>query len=274
MSALAYWLASRPGHADGLLTVEVESAAELAELFAAHDYRWPPLEVPPLAVNALPEDLEQLHGDERKRLFLQTLLPLVMAENADIRRERERLQRSFAQGELSADSSTGKWVRRLAARYRVEGDLNAPDFRALLLRRVDEVPVALALAQAANESGWGTSRFAREANNLFGIWTYDASRGIAPRERSADASHYVRVYPDLRSAVQGYIYNLNVSRAYTELRVLRQQQRLTGARLDALELATGLARYSSRGNAYVREIRHMIRGNRLDRIGRATQIRD
>lgn len=251
-----------------LRLLEAETAADLAQAFATLDYRWPPpAPVPALAAPHLPRDLAELQVDQRKQLFFQTLLPLVLAENLQIRRQRRFLKSVFAAPAVRQDSPAGQRVERLARRYGVEGDLNDPSLRQELLRRVDEVPVALALAQAAKESGWGTSRFATQANNLFGQWTWRADQGMVPAQRRPGARHRVRVFADLRSAVRAYLHNLNVGHAYADLRRLRAELRSAERPLDPVQLAGGLERYSSRGATYVRELRAMIRSNELDALG-------
>jgi Bax protein len=263
IAVLVVWQTS--GAARGrvpLVPLERESAAELAANFDAHGYSWPPRQpVPRLAALRLPTDVGSLAADERKQLFLRTLLPLILAENLEIRRERAVLQEAF--GASSPLPGRERQVRRIARRYKLDGDVHDPDVRARLLRRVDEIPPALALAQAANESGWGTSRFALEANNLFGLWTWDEDKGLVPSERPAGARHRVRAFPELRAAVRLYLHNLNTGHAYGELRRLRGQMRAAGQPLDPLALAAGLVPYSERGEAYVDDIRALIRGNAL-----------
>ena len=156
---------------------------------------------------------------------------------------------------------------KLAELYRVNGDLNDPLVRDILLRRVDEVPPALVLAQAANESAWGNSRFAREANNLFGQWTYKQDLGMVPARRDEGARHYVRVFPDLRSSVRAYLRNINIGHAYLDLRRMRARMRAAGQQLDPYRLSDGLLRYSQRGEEYVNEIRTMMSINGLDQLG-------
>lgn len=249
-----------------LQPLEVSSAAELAASFDALEYDWPPAgPVPPLAADRMPRDVDRLNADGRKQLFFRTLLPLVLAENLAIRRQRQFLESAFT-AEYRLDHITIRRIYAIARQYRIEGDVRDPAFRELLLRRVDEVPPALALAQAANESGWGTSRFAQQANNLFGHWTWNPRQGLVPLERKAGARHRVRVFSDLRDAVRTYLHNLNVSRAYVELRVLRARMRADGQPLDPIALAGGLRRYSERGKAYVREIRALIRSNALHEL--------
>lgn len=261
-----------PEPEETLLPVRVATVAEAERLFARLDYGWPPPPgptVPRIAVDPLPADLgPELATPRKKALFFRVLLPLVLAENRTLRAQRRHLLRLREMGlPLREDSAARAWLDGLLARYRItieEGLERAVD--ALLLR-LDEVPPALVLAQAANESAWGTSRFARRANNLFGQWTWQAAHGIVPEGRPEGETYLVRRFPSLRDSVSDYLYNINVGHAYEELRRLRGEMRAASLPLDALELAAGLHRYSRRGGDYVAEIRQIIRGNRLQRLG-------
>jgi len=236
-------------------------------LFSNRGASWPPEEsVPALSVRSFPSGLETLAVDDKKSLFFRALLPVVLVENERIRREREIVERAFSGRLLVPGDGFYATVSALATRYQVEGDLNDTQVREKLLRRIDTLPPGLVLAQAANESAWGTSRFAREGNNLFGHWTWDADEGMLPRERAAGASHYVRVFSDIRSSVRAYLHNINVGRAYEKLRETRAAMRGVGKPLDPLVLAGGLTKYSQRGLAYVNDIRTLIRSNGLDRL--------
>lgn len=251
-----------------LSPLEVNASDELEAFFAGLGYGWPPAEdgsVPPIAVTALPADFDRLPVRQRKALFFRTLAPLVAAENRRIREQRALLLQAFS-GSAALEGEERTRIERIASHYNVAGDVNDPGVRRKLLRRVDVIPAALVLAQAANESGWGTSRFAKEANNLFGMWTWDRSRGIEPRERAANASHYVRVFDNLQEAVANYLHTINVGAAYGELRSLRAKAREQGEPLSPWILAGGLSSYSARGEAYVREIRSIIRANALDQL--------
>ena len=242
----------------------ISTADDLADLYKEHDYTWPPRGmVPRIALKSLPTDLGDQQVSEKKALFFRIILPLVLAENRSIRTQRQFLQDAFANGKLKAGSAEAERAQAIAKRYRVSGDLNDPKVRARLLARVDEVPVALALAQAANESGWGTSRFALSANNLFGLWTYDEDKGVVPKDRAEDANHLVRSFSSLRAAVHAYIHNINTGHAYKRLRALRAQMRSQGQALAPMRLAEGLSQYSERGEAYVRDIQQMMRSNHL-----------
>ena len=251
--------------------IQVRSAVELDRLFAELDYQWPIEEqtnVPPLEVTALPLDLGALETPIKKAVFFRTLLPLVLFE-----RNRIRQQRATLLDWMHMKRPPSPEILEIAKHYRVKGDLDNLTSRQELLRRVDTVPTGLALAQAANESGWGTSRFAVNANNLFGVWTFKRHAGLAPRSADSDTRHAVRAYPSLRRAVRSYFFNINVGHAYEQLREMREHMRRAGKPLDALKLAAGLVNYSSRGEAYVEEIRRMIRLNKLDRLGVLTIAR-
>ncbi|MDN3516957.1 glucosaminidase domain-containing protein [Aquisalimonas lutea] len=261
---------ARHGAAAGpaLTPITAHSAEQLADRLNALGYDWPPGgPVPRIHVRAFPHDLDTLSVDRRKAVFFRSILPLVLRENAGLRQQRGRLQGLLGSGALPPpDSPDGRFLQRMQERFRVSGDPGDAEVRRRLLRRVDTVPPALALAQAANESGWGTSRFTREGNNLFGEWTYQPGEGMMPARREEGATHRVRVFADLQASVRGYMHNLNAGSAYAELRRRRARARAQGGTPDGLDLAGGLLRYSERGEAYVREIRAMIRQNDLHRL--------
>lgn len=217
-----------------------------------------------------PPDLASIDDtDMRKTRFLEFLRPVVEHVNTEVGARRERLlriERRAAEGRMTrADRA---WLERMAAYYRVEAD-EAPARIARLKRRIDIVPPALALAQAAIESGWGTSRFAREGNNLFGQWCFEPGCGIVPRRRAGHASYEVRSFPTVVQSVRSYMRNLNSHPAYRELRERRHQAREAGHEPRAAELAAGLERYSERGGVYVGEVRAIIRANGLEDLARA-----
>jgi len=254
--------------------LRVRDAADLSENFATNGYAWPPLAaVPRISLKRLPADLDLLPVEEKKALFFRLVLPLVLAENERIANQRRFLLELFAAGDLPHGSREYRLASRLALAYRVEGDLNAPAVRALLLRRVDTVPVELALAQAANESAWGTSRFAREGNSLFGQWTWVRGKGLVPLRRAPGKGHLVRSFPDLRQGVRAYMHNLNAGHAYGYFRRMRERLRNAGKPMDAELLAAGLGRYSERGADYVEEIRALVRDNGLAAVSATALLR-
>jgi len=141
--------------------------------------------------------------------------------------------------------------------------------RTRLLRRVDTIPPALVLAQAANESAWGSSRFARMGNNLFGMWSFKPGSGIVPEDRPDGAIYEVRRFSSLYESIRSYMNNLNRHGAYRKLREIREGLRKANQPVTGIALAQGLAKYSQRGDDYIREIQAMIRQNKLSRINTA-----
>ncbi|HEY1990998.1 MAG TPA: glucosaminidase domain-containing protein [Gammaproteobacteria bacterium] len=254
-----------------LIPIKPPSAEALKNIFSSEDYGWPPQDtVPPYAVQNLPYGLDTLDRDEKKTVFYRALLPIVLAENSRIWNERVFLLQQFGLGSVDPRGDAGREVARIADRYRVDGDLNDPTVREILLRRVDVVPVTLVLAQAAQESGWGTSRFALESNNLFGIWTWDEDEGSVPLNRPDDATHMVRVYPDIETSVRAYLHNINIGFAYTDFRDLRAEERAAGKPLDPFVLAGTLDHYSAAGELYVNDIRTMLHSEELDQLSALT----
>ncbi len=205
-------------------------------------------------------------GIERKAQFFDFMRPLIREENARVLEDRRRLR------ELAAEDDLGwldrRWLRGLAGEYRLDPeDFDEESLIDALMRRVDAVPMSLALAQAAKESGWGTSRFARRGYNFFGEWCYEEGCGLVPLARAAGRSHEVRAFDSPRDSVANYIRNINTNRSYRELREARASLRAQDRPLSGLVLAEQLQRYSERGQAYVEEIKGLIRYNKLERSG-------
>lgn len=229
--------------------------------------------VPNLAPVRLPHDMDELDLESKKEVFFRSVLPHVLVANRRIRAERARLlalAERLGKGEATAQED-GAFVRELAERYRIdapEGDSGAPTEELIdeLLRRVDVVPPSLALAQAAIESAWGGSRFAKLGNSLFGQWVFSADKGMAPLLRDEGANYSVARFVDLAEAVDAYVRNLNSFWAYEEFRNLRRGMRQAGEALDPHALADGLLLYSIRREEYVDEVRKVVRDNRLHRF--------
>jgi Bax protein len=209
-----------------------------------------------------------LSSDQRKRLFIELLLPLVSRENErllDVRQELAGLQSERASGRALSESQLG-WLREMADKYRIDADAGTSAILERLLVRVDAIPIGLAIAQAANESAWGRSRFAQEGNNLFGIRTYDTDQGIEPQARAPGKTHLVRSYDSIEASVRGYMHMLNSHPAYRSLRAIRSAQRERKQPLSALQLADGLGAYSEQGDDYIALIKTMIRSNQLEQF--------
>jgi len=228
-------------------------------------------DVPPIFVRSMPRDwLEVPGGTTRKRLFEKIMLPLVLKANADIRADRGRLLELMAESAKDDGSdlpaAAQQWLTGLAERYKTDGVSFAK-----LKARVDVIPVEMALAQAANESGWGSSRFARQGNALFGQWTWDASEAMYPKEQQKGKGNYgVKKFPTLGGSVAGYMRNLNTHSAYEPFRRRRAAQRDAGQEvLQGRPLVNGLRAYSQRGQNYIDEIQAMIDHNDYGRLADA-----
>jgi Bax protein len=200
----------------------------------------------------------------KKKLFFDFLKPVVHKENAKIAAKRLRVEHHWQsfQNEGSLPAKQRQWLEELALSYRLnDADFTIAATYPRLLERVDLVPAALALVQAANESAWGTSRFARQGNNLFGQWCFTKDCGIVPSRRDSSASHEVAVFPSVQESVRSYLHNLNTGNAYESLRLIRRDLQDAGKVPDAHSLAVGLEKYSSRGAEYVAELQAMLRVN-------------
>lgn len=202
---------------------------------------------------------------DKKQAFFSFLAPIVQAENAEIEQVRTQLETLYRDlqnnGVLRKPQRAA--LQRIGKDYgvTVEGDDLDATF-GVLMRRVDVVPEALVLVQAANESGWGTSRFALEGLNFFGQWCFRKGCGLVPDARSEDMSHEVRKFASVNASVRSYLRNINTHPAYFELRRLRAEKRQMGADIRALDLTPGLLSYSERGEDYIHELNAMIRVNR------------
>lgn len=262
--------------ADGLekpgIVMTVGSAKKLSDLFATMGYhlstvREEPTDVPRVYLASFPRDLDNVVSvDARKAMFIRTMLPLILKANESILRNRGRLLALRARLDnskpISADDQT--WLQTISHRY----GLDHLDF-GVLLKRVDVIPPSLALAQAAEESGWGTSRFAVEGNAPFGQYTYDSDEGMTPERRDDGKRHYIHAYDRLLDGVASYMRNLNTHDAYRQFRRERAQMRAHGQEIDGMKLVPALLTYSERGQAYVDSIESLIRSNNLGPFDRA-----
>ena len=221
-------------------------------------------EVPRLFLASLPEDFGKIdQAEERKALFFRTVLPLILQVNEEILADRRRLWdlRYRVRTGLRLEAADRLWLIVMSERYDVgEGDIDA------LLRRVDIVPTSLALAQGAEESGWGTSRFAQEGNAIFGQWTFVRDGNLVPRRRDDGKTHKVRAFETLLDGAKAYAKNLNTHRAYRGFRKLRAGMRKAGQPVEGEVLARTLLSYSERGPAYVETILSIIEANGLSTL--------
>lgn len=200
----------------------------------------------------------------KKQAFMQQLMPYIEKENTRLKRIRQQtrqlIQRLDNHRNISEKSKT--WLKKLAKKYQINKDpLQDRQAQQELLNRVDIIPTSLTLAQAANESAWGKSRFASEANNLFGIWTYDESKGLLPQNRDTEKTHLVRKFNNYGESINYYMHLLNTHPAYKKLREIRQQMRKSGQTVEGHALANGLEKYSAKGEKYIDLIQILIRQN-------------
>lgn len=205
---------------------------------------------------------------ERKQQFVDMLRPLIEEKNAKILKSRNRLMAIHAEY-LSTQTVTGvnqRNLEKLREKYNVTKEKYPEDNKAIeiLFLRVDVIPPAMVLAQAAIESGWGTSRFAEEGHNLFGQWCYTPGCGIIPAKRLPGKKHEVRKFTNVEESLTAYYRNINTHPAYKHWRELRARLRNTPEDFTGYAMAEGLGKYSEIGNPYVSALRTAIKSNQLE----------
>ena len=204
----------------------------------------------------LPTELKHIQSvKKRKELFIQIVLPLIIEENARIKFDRKKL---FVILNKNNNSKLEReWLIEKLKQYGVKNN----DLSTLKIR-MDEIPTSLALAQAAKETGWGTSRFAQEGNALFGQWTW-SGEGIKPLEVEKGQKHKVAKFKILKASVRAYQRNLNTHPSYKEFRIERAIQRDNDQKLDSLKLVKFLEKYAETGKEYTEILKKIINQNSL-----------
>lgn len=202
---------------------------------------------------------------EKKKAFFNFLHPIVDEVNSIVLQEREEAESILSKEADELSNSEQEWLFEAAQAYAIDFETLEDIYlqKEELLSRIDIIPPSLALAQSANESAWGNSRFAQDANNLFGQWCFRKGCGLVPKRRNASASHEVRKFESVQRSVASYIRNINRHNSYSELRKIRQSLRAKRGRFSGKDLAPGLTSYSERREAYVNEVIAMIRSNKL-----------
>jgi len=236
------------------------SAPTVEQLFKDTNYKLKDVRetklVKPVLLTLLPNEIKLIENiKERKELFIQIVLPLILKENNNIRLDRKKL---FAIINKSNNTDLEKkWLEKKFKQYGVP----AKDI-SLLKIRMDEIPVSLAIAQAAKETGWGTSRFAQEGNALFGQWTW-SGEGLKPKEAEKGADHKVMKFNILQASVRAYHRNLNTHSSYKDFRRARADLRDEGKPLDSMELSKYLDKYAETGEHYIEVLQKIILQNDL-----------
>ena len=218
--------------------------------------------VKPIYLTKLPKDLKTLGDTKKKReLFIKIVLPLILNENDKITEDRKKLFKILGKNFNTVGERV--WLKRRFREYKIEDQDSGK-----LKMRMDIIPVSIALAQAANESGWGTSRFALEGNALFGQWTW-SKKGISPKNKDPDQSHKVLQFQILKASVRAYKNNLNTHNAYKEFRETRAKLRQENKRIIGLDLTKYLKNYAAIGEKYVVIIENIIENNSLTDFDKA-----
>jgi len=236
------------------------SAATIEELFKSTNYNLKDVRenklVKPINLDLLPKEIGKIENTKkRKELFIQIILPLVIDENNSIKLDRIKL---FSILNKSKNTKTEQeWLN---IKFKQYGVVNK-DLSTLKIR-MDEVPVSMAIAQAAKETGWGTSRFAQEGNALFGQWTW-SGEGIKPADAEDDSTHKVMRFKVLQASVKAYQRNLNTHSSYKDFRSARAELRDEGKELDSMILTEYLDKYAETGKEYVKILQQIIRQNDL-----------
>ena len=236
------------------------SAATIEELFRSTNYNLEDVRknklVKPIRLLLLPQEIKEIKNTKkRKNFFIQIILPLVIKENNNIKLDRKKL---FSILNKSKNTKVEKvWLN---SKFKQYGVVNK-DLSTLKIR-MDEIPNSMAIAQAAKETGWGTSRFAQEGNALFGQWTW-SGEGIKPAAADTDSTHKVRKFNVLQASVKAYQRNLNTHSSYKDFRIARAELRDEGKELDSMILSEYLDRYAETGKEYVKILQQIIRQNNL-----------
>ena len=212
--------------------------------------------VKPIYFTQFPSDLDALQSTKlKKETFIKIVLPLIVAENEKILADRKKL--TILSSKKYTTDLEKQWIRQKLLEYKVKkGDLNE------LMIRMDVIPTSIALAQAAKESGWGTSRFALEGNAIFGQWTW-SGQGIAPLDRDSNKKHKILKFPILRASVKAYQNNLNTHKSYLKFREKRSSLREKNKKIIGLELTNTLNNYAQTGSEYTETLNQIIKQNRL-----------
>ena len=248
---------------NGMSVDYISRANEMLEIFKKYNFsvdRFLKDESANLIIfSSLPDDFMEIQPvNERKKLFINTLLPIIYAENLKILEDRKKILDwwSESQGENFSRDFWPAWLFELSEKYdAVDSNLGN------LLIKVDVIPISMALSQAAIESGWGTSRYLREGNAVYGQYTFEKNKGIEPAKRDSSQKFFIRKFENLSESTKSYFKNINTHLAYASLREERKKLRMNGEVLSGLKLADFLTSYSERKQEYVKDVKKIIESN-------------
>ena len=218
--------------------------------------------------NHIPKKMNEINTVDKKNIFISILLPIALRGNELVLEERELIKDALNSNDLSQ-------IEYFSKRYKIKGykrinfvqlsDKQLEEIRSILLIKVNKIPISMILAQAIIESGWGSSRFAKEGNALFGEWTWQKGIGIKPQEK-LDANYSVKNFNDISASLNSYILNLNRHEAYNEMRSYRNKKYRNGDTITGYEAANFLSGYAEIGYQYVTKVKDMIKFNKLERF--------
>ena len=220
--------------------------------------------------SSLPTDFMDIQPIiERKRLFINTLIPIIYSENLQILNDRKKILDWWREsdGENFSRDFWPQWLFELSEKYG-SSDSNLGN----LLMRVDIIPISLALAQSAIESGWGTSRYSREGNAVFGQYTFDESKGLKPKDRNENDEFFIKKFPNLSESVRSYLKNINTHLAYADFREERKKLRMSGENLSGYKLVNFLKDYSERRESYVKDVKEIMSSNNFQKYDKGNVL--
>ena len=248
----------RKNESSGMSVDYISKAGEMLEIFEKYDFSIDSFlkddSANLIIFSSLPDDFMEIEPvNERKKLFIQTLLPIIYSENLKILEDRKKILDwwSESQGENFSRDFWPSWLFELSEKY----DTNDSNLGNLLIK-VDIIPISMALSQAAIESGWGTSRYLREGNAIYGQYTFEKNKGIVPAERDSSKKFFIRKFENLSESTKSYFKNINTHLAYESLREERKKLRMNGETLSGLKLAGFLTSYSERKEDYVNDVKN------------------
>ena len=220
--------------------------------------------------SSLPTDFMDIQPIiERKRLFINTLIPIIYSENLQILNDRKKILDWWREsdGENFSRDFWPQWLFELSEKYG-SSDSNLGN----LLMRVDIIPISLALAQSAIESGWGTSRYSREGNAVFGQYTFDEAKGLKPKDRNENDEFFIKKFPNLSESVRSYLKNINTHLAYSDFREERKKLRMSGENLSGYKLVNFLKDYSERRESYIKDVKEIISSNNFQKYDKGNVL--